>query len=152
MCTLMSTLLLAPAAQARMSRAERAVIKRVNRLRAEHGLRGLHRDRRLARAADSHSRDMLNADFFAHESSNGESPYNRIRRYRRVNLIGETLAYQPVIGNTSPATIVRMWKESPGHLAVLTTGRFRRIGVAKRRGMLFGQKVTVWTADLSTAH
>src|SRR3954469_15445362 len=97
-CMLMSTLLLVPAAQARMSRAERAVVKRVNRLRGQYGLRGLHRDRRLARAADSHSRDMLRAGFFAHESSTGESPYTRIRRYRRVNLIGETLAYQPVIG------------------------------------------------------
>jgi uncharacterized protein YkwD len=149
---LMSFLFLVPAAHARMSRAERAVVKRVNRLRADYGLRGLHRDRRLARAADSHSRDMLRSNFFAHESSNGESPYNRVRRYRRVNLVGETLAYQPVIGNTSPAQIVRMWKQSPGHLAVLTTGRFRRIGVAKRRGVLFGQKVTVWTADLSSAH
>jgi uncharacterized protein YkwD len=151
-CALMSILMVVPAAQARMSRAERSVVKRVNKLRAEHGLRGLHADGRLARAADSHSRDMLNADFFAHESSNGTSAYNRIRHYRRSNLIGETLAYQPVAGNTSPAAIVRMWKNSPGHLAVLTTGRFRRIGVAKRRGVLFGQTVTVWTADLSSAH
>jgi uncharacterized protein YkwD len=149
---LTSMLLMVPAAQARVSRAERAVIKRVNNLRAQHGLRGLHGDPRLARAADAHSRDMLQANFFAHESSNGASAYTRIRRYRRSNLIGETLAYQPIAGNTSPAAIVRMWKHSPGHFAVLTTGRFRRIGVAKRRGVLFGQKVTVWTADLSSAH
>jgi uncharacterized protein YkwD len=148
----MTMLLLVPVAQARMSHAERAVVKRVNKLRAQHGLRGLHRDRRLAKAADAHSRDMLRANFFAHESSNGTSAFRRIRRYRHSNLIGETLAYQPVAGNTSAAAIVRMWKESPGHFAVLTTGRFRRIGVAKRRGMLFGQKVTVWTADLSSAH
>src|SRR3712207_179908 len=100
---LMPMLLIVPAAQAKMSRAERAVVKRVNKLRANHGLRALHRDRRLARAADAHSRDMLNAGFFAHESSNGTSTYNRVRRYRRSNLIGETLAYQPVAGNTSPA-------------------------------------------------
>lgn len=149
---LMPMLVTVPAAQAKMSRAERAVVKRVNKLRAEHGLRGLHRDRRLARAADAHSRDMLRSGFFAHESSNGTSTYHRVRRYRRSNLIGETLAYQPVAGNTSPAQIVRMWRQSPGHLAVLTTKRFRRIGVAKRRGVLFGQKVTVWTADLASAH
>jgi uncharacterized protein YkwD len=150
-CALMSILVLVPAAQARMSHAERTVVKRVNRLRAEHGLRAAHGDRRLARAADAHSRDMLNVGFFAHESSNGTSAYTRIRHYRRSNLIGETLAYQPIAGNTSPAAIVRMWKQSPGHLAVLTTGRFRRIGVAKRRGVLFGQRVTVWTADLASA-
>ena len=32
----------------------------------------------------------------------------------------------------------------------MTTADFRRIGVAKRRGTLFGQKVTVWTADFAS--
>ena len=150
-CALMSTLLIAPAAQA-LSRAERSVIKRINKMRAHHGLKALHADRKLARAADAHCRDMLRADFFAHTSSNGTSSDNRIRHYRRSNFTGETLAYQPVAGNTSPARIVRMWRESPGHFAVLTEGRFRRIGVAKRRGTLWGQRVTVWTADLTSAH
>ncbi len=150
-CALTSMLLSAPAAQA-LSRAERSVVKRINRLRADHGLRALRTDRKLARAANAHSRDMLRADFFAHTSSNGTSTYNRVRHYRRSNWIGETLAYQPVAGNTSAAAIVRMWRNSPGHLAVLTDRRFRRIGVAKRRGMLWGQKVTMWTADLTSAH
>jgi uncharacterized protein YkwD len=153
MGVLMTIMMAVPAsAQARMSRAERAVVKRINQLRADHGMRGVHGDRRLARAADVHSRDMLRAQFFAHTSSNGTSTYNRVHRYRHSNLIGETLAYQPVRGDTSPKAIVRMWIESPGHLAVLTDGRFRRIGVAKRRGMFHGERVTMWTADLASAH
>jgi uncharacterized protein YkwD len=153
MGALMTIMVAVPAsAQARMSRAERAVVKRINQLRADHGVRGVHRDRRLARAADVHSRDMLRAQFFAHNSSNGTDTATRVRRYRHSNLVGETLAYQPVRGDTSPKAIVRMWIESPGHLAVLTDGRFRRIGVAKRRGMFHGERVTMWTADLASAH
>jgi uncharacterized protein YkwD len=152
LCALMSiTLVIPAAAQAKMSRAERAVVKRVNKLRASHGLRALRGDDRLAKAADVHSRDMLHKQFFAHDSSNGTSTYNRVHRYRHSNLIGETLAYQPIQGDTSPRAIVNMWINSPGHLAVLTTGRFSRMGVAKRRGKLFGERVTIWTADLASA-
>jgi uncharacterized protein YkwD len=152
-CTLTMFIVVVPAtARAGVTRAEHLVIKRINQLRANHGLGPLRLDRRLCRAADSHSRDMLRAQFFAHTSSNGTSTYNRVHRYRRSNLIGETLAYQPIQGDTSPGAIVRMWKESPGHLAVLTDGRFRRIGVAKRRGKLWGKPVTMWTADLASAH
>jgi uncharacterized protein YkwD len=150
-CALMLMMVIVPAAQARLSRAERSVVKRVNALRSQYGVHALHADSRLSRAADEHSRDMLHADFFAHPSSNGTSTYDRVRHYRHSSLIGETLAYMPVAGDTSPRKIVSMWRHSPGHLAVLTTGRFRRVGIAKRRGALFGQEVTIWTADLASA-
>ena len=146
----MSIVAVPAAAQARMNRAERHVVKRINTLRAQNGLHRLNGDPRLAEAADNHNRDMLGQDFFAHPSSNGTSTYDRVRSYRRSNLIGETLAYMPVTGNSSARQIVKLWIESPGHYAVMTTRSFRRIGVAKRRGTLFGQTVTVWTADFAS--
>jgi uncharacterized protein YkwD len=151
LCALMSMLVIPSAAQARMSHAEKSAVKRINGLRGERGLSKLRADGRLARAADAHSRDMLRADFFAHPSSNGTSTFDRVQHYRHSNLIGETLAYMPVVGDTSAASIVNMWINSPPHLAVMTTADFRSIGVAKRRGTLFGQKVTVWTADFASA-
>jgi uncharacterized protein YkwD len=146
----MTMLLIVPAAQARMNRAERSVIARINLMRAERGERPVRGDARLARAADAHNQDMLRRDFFAHESSNGQSTYTRVRRYRHRNLIGETLAY--VEGRSRAGQIVRMWRHSPGHYAVLTDARLRRIGVSKMRGTLWGHRVTMWTADLSSAH
>lgn len=142
--------LAAPSAQARMTGGERKVVKRINSLRASYGLADVRRDGRLARAAAAHSRDMLRADFFAHSSSNGTSPFERIRSYRSSRLVGETLAYTPKGGATSARAVVNMWIDSPGHLSVLTTARFRRVGVDKRRGVLNGQRVTVWTADFSS--
>jgi uncharacterized protein YkwD len=147
---LMTACTAAPAADARISRGERRIAKRINLLRAQHGLAKVRADRRLARAADAHSRDMLRKDFFAHNSSNGSSASARVRRYRHANLIGETLAFMPSGGRTSARAIVNMWTRSPVHLQVLTTARFRRIGVSKRRGRLSGRKVTVWTVDLSS--
>ncbi len=148
-CAVMMMVSAPTAAEARLSRAEKSAVKRINGLRASYGLKRLHKDRRLNRAADAHSRDMLRADFFAHPSSNGTSTFDRVRHYRPASLIGETLAYIPVRGNTSAKRIVDMWINSPPHLATLTTADFRRVGVAKRRGTLFGQRVTVWTADLA---
>src|SRR5688500_16109259 len=80
----------APAAEAagpRIDRGERTVIRAINRARASHGLRRLRGSRRLARAADAHSRNMLRADFFAHGSF-----AQRVRRYVRLRSIGETIA------------------------------------------------------------
>lgn len=147
---LMTFGVLGASADASMTRAERAVVKRVNGLRASYGLHAVRGDARLARAADSHGADMLRQDFFAHTSSNGTSTYDRVQRFRRSRLIGETLAYMPKGGRTSARSVVDMWINSPPHLEVLTTARFRRIGVDKRRGRLYGQRVTVWTLDLSS--
>src|SRR5215216_5401027 len=77
----------ARAASPRIDRGERALIRAINRARASHGLRSLHPGRRLARAADAHTRNMLRADFFAHGSF-----AQRVRRYVHVRSIGETLA------------------------------------------------------------
>jgi uncharacterized protein YkwD len=141
---------LAPAAHARMTSGERAVMQRVNALRADYGAKPLRADGRLAKAADAHSRDMLRRDFFAHSSSNGVSPHDRIRRFRKAELVGETLAYMPDGGGTSARAVVRMWRNSSGHLQTLTHRRFRRIGVSKMRGRIDGRRVTVWTVDLSS--
>lgn len=146
-CALTSTVLVPNAAEARMNRAEKRVVKGVNAVRAANGLPRLHRDRRLARAADAHSRDMLRAGFFAHPSSDGTSPVDRIRRFKPAGALGETLAYTPLRGPHGPRAVVRMWVNSPGHLAVMRAPGLRRVGVAKRRGTLNGVRVLVWTAD-----
>ncbi len=136
---------------ARMNRAERAVVREVNAQRARSGLAALRATRSLGRSADFHSRDMGDAQFFDHPSSDGQSAYDRVRSFRRSNLIGETLAYMPIAGDRSPEHIVQMWMASPPHRETLMTKRFRRVGVAQRRGTYGGRRVVFWTADLTSA-
>lgn len=150
-CALMTIVLVPQAVQARMTRAEKAVVKGINGVRRASGLRPLHGDRRLARAADAHSRDMARRRFFDHRSSNGTDPTSRIKRFERAGAVGETLAYTPLSGRHGGRTVVRMWVRSPGHLAVMRTAGLRRVGVAKRRGVLNGVRVLVWTADYAGA-
>lgn len=141
----------AEASANRMDRVERTVIRKVNALRAADGLPALAGSRRLARAADAHSRDMLRAQFFSHTSSNGQSAYDRVLSYRRASMMGETLAYMPTQGDHSARNIVDMWMASPPHRATLLTGGLRRIGVSRRTGTLYGRSVVMWTADLTSA-
>ncbi len=137
-------------ASARTDRVERSVVKRLNGIRARNGLGKLRLDRKLARAADVHSSDMVRADFFAHESSDGTPFQQRIAAFVRRRETGETLAYLAASQHRKAARVVRLWMRSPGHRAALMTPRFRRIGVAKRRGELYGQPSAVFTADLAT--
>ncbi|MEA2171911.1 MAG: hypothetical protein QOF76_5211 [Solirubrobacteraceae bacterium] len=134
-----------------MNRKESKLVREINSMRRASGLAAVRGNRRLARAADAHSEDMSRAGFFAHASSDGTDPYARVSGYVHKHGMGETLAYVPVGSDTSARAVFNMWMGSPPHLAVLTTGSFRRVGIARRHGRLGGQRVVFWTADFTTA-
>ena len=150
LCALSTLLVLsfataAPAAQAASSRVdggERAVVRAINRARAAHGLRALRSHRRLARAADAHTRSMLRANYFSHGAFS-----QRVRRYVSFRRIGETIAMST---RCSARHYVRMWLNSPPHRAVLLSGGFRRIGIGRRKGMLGATRACVITADFGS--
>ena len=79
-----------------LDRAERKVIRIVNRIRARHGLRRLKASRPLARAATVHTGDMLARDFLSHSSSDGTAMPDRVRRFTgRKAWVGESIAGDP---------------------------------------------------------
>jgi uncharacterized protein YkwD len=142
----------AEAAGARLDRAERALLREVNRTRSAHGLHRLYRNRRLQKSADYHCWDMLNANFFAHTSSNGTSFERRVKRFTRRRRLGENLAYVPSQNARHAAKqIVQMWMNSPGHRAALLSTSFSRIGIARRIGKWDDFRVAVYTADFASA-
>jgi len=137
----------APAAQAssaRMNAGERAIVRAINRARASHGVRALRGHRRLARAADAHTRSMLRSDYFSHGAFS-----QRLRRYVSMRRIGETIAWT---SRCSARMVVRMWLNSPPHRAVLLSGGFRRNGVGRRKGRLGATRACMVTADFGSRH
>ncbi len=134
-----------PSAQAsgpRLDRGERAVVRAINRIRHAHGRKGLHAGRRLARAADLHSRNMLARDFFAHGSF-----AQRVRRFVPYRSLGENLAWT---SRCSPRLVVRMWMRSAPHRKVLLSRSYRRVGVGRRAGRLGPRPACMWTADFAS--
>jgi uncharacterized protein YkwD len=138
------------AAKPRVDAKERAMVRAINRQRSRHGLATVRPSARLARAADYHSRDMLAADFFAHDSRDGTPFDRRVRRYANHRAVGETLAMLGGCGKGAARRVVRMWMKSPGHRAILLSSSYRRVGVAKRTGSLDGSRACVITADFAS--
>jgi uncharacterized protein YkwD len=137
-------------AKARIDARERAIARAINRQRARHGLSNLKSSRRLARAADYHSWEMLDADYFAHESRDGGSFADRIRRFANHRAVGETLAMMGGCGRNAARRVVRMWMNSPGHRAILLSSSFKRVGLGKRTGDMSGSRRCLVTADFGS--
>ena len=137
-------------AKPRLDGRERAIVRAINRQRTKHGLSSLKSSRRLARAADYHSWEMLDADYFAHESRDGSSFATRVRRYANLRAIGETLAMLGGCGRKAARKVVRMWMNSPGHRAILLSPSFRKVGIGRRTGNLGDSRACVVTADFGS--
>jgi uncharacterized protein YkwD len=141
----------AVAGQARLDNRERAIVRGINAQRSHYGLGRVSVSKPLSRAADYHSWEMLDANYFAHESRNGGPFDARISRYTHKRALGETLAMLGgKCGGGSAHTIVQMWMNSPGHRAILLSSSYRRVGLAKRTGSLGGTHACVVTADFSS--
>jgi uncharacterized protein YkwD len=120
-----------PAANAR--EIIRATLCQLNRERAHHGLAQLKLNKRLARAARRHARDMARRNYFSHDTLGGGSFVDRIRREGYLKgahswTVGENLAWGSR-GLSRPRVIMRMWMNSPGHRANILNGSFREIGI-----------------------
>jgi uncharacterized protein YkwD len=135
----------------RLDRAERGVIRAINRQRAAAGLGKVRASSRLNRAADFHSREMLFGNYFAHPSLNGSPMQRRVRSYSHSRAVGETLA---MLGGGCrrhmAGKVVGMWMASAPHRTVLLSARFKRVGVARRGGRLGGGRVCMVTADFAS--
>ena len=98
------------------------LVKRINHVRARHGLAPVSSSRALHVAAIRHSDDMMGRDYFAHTSPTGSTMTDRILKTGYVSgynwLAGETLAWG--WGTQSgPRATVRAWMHSPEHRAIL---------------------------------
>ncbi|WET08212.1 MULTISPECIES: CAP domain-containing protein [unclassified Pseudomonas] len=81
----------------------------------------------LASAANSHTRNMANGNFFDHLDHDGRTPGDRaeLAGYSAKN-IGENIA----AGLDTPRKVVDGWLASPGHCANLMNPQFRELGAA----------------------
>jgi uncharacterized protein YkwD len=139
------------AASPRLDRAERGLIRAINHQRTAYGLRRVAASRRLDRAADFHSHEMLYGNYFAHPSLNGVPMASRVRRYSNSRRVGETLA---MLGGRCRrhmgGRVVGMWMASATHRTVLLSRGVRRVGVARRGGHLSGGRACMVTADFAS--
>ena len=121
----------------------RATLCLLNVERRSAGLPKLRLNKRLSRAARGHARSMVRDDYFSHDSRDGSSFVDRIRRtgYLRSAqrwTVGENLAWGSG-GRATPKSIMESWMASPGHRQNILTRSFREIGI----GVVFGAPTKV---------
>jgi uncharacterized protein YkwD len=134
---LTSSLLLATTAQAAIKAGadqgiEQTMLQLVNSYRGQHGLAPLKLNNALMRAARSHSRDMVEHDYFDHTSQDGEQFSQRLSRFGfRWQSAGEAIGQASGLTNTATAAdqAVTIWQQSPPHNRILLTGSFKAVGI-----------------------
>jgi uncharacterized protein YkwD len=101
------------------------VTRLTNRERARAGCGALRVEPALQAAAQLHSRDMADRDYFSHTSPDGRGPGDRAAAQGYRTWSGENIA----VGFPTPAAVVRGWMDSTGHRANILNCGSRSTGV-----------------------
>ncbi|NLX06097.1 MAG: CAP domain-containing protein [Phycisphaerae bacterium] len=106
------------------------VLELTNDERVEAGLAPLTWNATLAEAAAAHGEDMIERNYFDHESPEGENVADRVTARGYVYmLVGENIA----AGQDSPEEVVDAWMNSEGHRANILRPEFIELGVGVKR-------------------
>lgn len=105
---------------------ETEVIRLTNLERTKRGLPALTTNWQLSRIARYKSQDMINKNYFAHNSPTYGSPFTMMQSFGlKFSAAGENIAY----GQRSPQEVVTAWMNSPGHRANILSTAYTQIGV-----------------------
>ena len=105
---------------------EQEVIRLVNEIRAENGLKTLTYDWELSRVARYKSQDMKDNKYFSHTSPVYGTPFQMIKNFGiSYRSAGENIAK----GYSTPQAVVNSWMNSSGHRANILNANYTHIGV-----------------------
>ena len=105
---------------------EQEVIRLVNEIRVQNGLKALTYDWELSRVARYKSQDMKDNKYFSHTSPVYGSPFQMIRNFGiSFRSAGENIAK----GYATPQAVVNGWMNSSGHRANILNANYTHIGV-----------------------
>ena len=123
-----------------------------NAQRQTSGLVAFCVDQKLTNAARSHSQEMIDRDYFSHNSYDGTAFWVRINGfgYTGWTALAENIAWGSGTYGT-PDAIFASWMNSAGHKANILNANLRQIGI----GVVMGTYLTytgarMYTADFGT--
>ena len=109
-----------------ISSIEKQVITLTNAQRAQYGLAPLTINWELSRMARYKSQDMVDHNYFDHNSPVYGSPFQMMKSFGiSYSTAGENIA----MGQRTPQEVVTAWMNSPGHRANILNKNFKQIGV-----------------------
>ena len=115
-----------PTVDSTVTNYEKEVIRLVNEIRKQNGLRELKYDWQLSRVARIKSEDMRDNRYFSHTSPTYGSPFQMMKSFGiTYRSAGENIAR----GQATPQVVVNAWMNSSGHRANILNPSFTHIGV-----------------------
>lgn len=114
--------------------AEQQMIKLVNEARAQNNLPPLKVDTQLASVARTKAQDMIDNNYFSHNSPKYGSPFDMMKSFG----INYVQAGENIAGNQSVQNAHNSLMNSPGHRQNILSPDYTHIGIGIRKGGPYG--------------
>ncbi|OGG14523.1 hypothetical protein A2773_05600 [Candidatus Gottesmanbacteria bacterium RIFCSPHIGHO2_01_FULL_39_10] len=115
--------------------AERRMFEMVNNEREKRGLKRLVMSTQLRELSRDYARDMFARGYFSHYNPEGESPFDRMKKYNiSFFAAGENLALAPNVTLAHQGLM-----NSPGHRANILSSDFGTVGIGVMDGGIYGE-------------
>lgn len=108
-----------------VSQDEQTLLNLINKERANAGIGALAFDMELMKVARLKAKDMVDNNYFSHQSPTYGSPFDMMKQFGvSFKTAGENLA-----GNQTLEGAVKAWMDSPGHKQNILNGNFNYTGI-----------------------
>ncbi len=118
-----------------LSADEREVFDLINKQRTDNGIQALKVDDEVQRVARIKAQDMVDNNYFAHESPTYGTPFNMLKSFK----VSYKTAGENIAGNSSNKNAVTSWMNSSGHKANILNSAFNYTGIGVVNSSKYGK-------------
>ena len=120
---------------ASLSADEKEVFDLINKQRTNNGLSALKIDSEVQRVARIKAQDMVDNNYFAHESPTYGSPFQMLKSFK----VSYKTAGENIAANSSNSGAVNAWMNSSGHKANILSGNYNYTGIGVVNSPKYGK-------------
>lgn len=118
-----------------MNSDEKEVFNLINQQRTNNGLQALKVDAEVQRVARIKAEDMVNNNYFSHNSPTYGSPFDMLKSFK----ISYKTAGENIAGNSSNSGAVKSWMNSSGHKANILNSGYNYTGIGVVSSSKYGK-------------
>ena len=118
-----------------MTSDEKEVFNLINQQRANSGLSALKVDDELQRVAKIKAKDMVDNNYFSHNSPVYGSPFDMLNSFK----VSYKSAAENIAGNSSNSGAVNAWMNSSGHKANILNSNYQYTGIGVVSSSKYGK-------------
>lgn len=121
--------------QISLTKDEQETLNLINAQRTKNGLSALKIDNEVQRVARIKAQDMVDNNYFSHNSPTYGSPFDMLKSFK----ISYKTAGENIAGNSSNSGAVNAWMNSSGHKANILNSSFNYTGIGVVKSPKYGK-------------